>query len=135
MLSKIRFIFILLVAITAGNASFAQVYSASAKMDSTKIPIGGQTRIQLKVFVPAEVMQQKDKFVQWPLLSDTISKEIEIVEAGPLDTTLSADKKTYFLTQTLTITSFDSGYQVIPPFRFLKDGDSNRFFETQALLL
>jgi hypothetical protein len=135
MFSKVKYIFILFFAIVTGNTAFAQVYSASAKLDSSKIQIGGQCKLQLKVFVPAEVMKQKDKFVQWQVLGDTISKEIEIVEAGPIDTVLSADKKTYFLTKTLTITSFDSGFQVIPPFRFLKDGNSERYFETQALLL
>lgn len=130
-----RLLMVFMALAATGSSVFAQVYSATAKLDSNAIQIGGQRNLQLKVFVPADVMQQKDKFIQWPELRDTISKQIEIVEAGKIDTALSADKKTYFLTKNLTITSFDSGYWVIPPFRFLKDGDSLKYFETQAMLL
>jgi hypothetical protein len=73
--------------------------------------------------------------LKWHTLKDTISQNIEIVNSSNIDTTLSADKKTYLLSQELTITSFDSGFFVIPPFRFLRNGDSLKYIETQALLL
>jgi hypothetical protein len=135
MFQKLKHILLAFIAVLAISPAFAQVYSASAKIDSSKIHIGGQTNLQLKVFVPADVMAQKEKFVQWPVFTDTIASKIEIVEAGKIDTSLSADKKTYHLTQNFIITSFDSGFWVIPPFRFLRDGDSAKFFETQAMLL
>jgi hypothetical protein len=37
-------------------------------------------------------------------------------------------------TQTLLITSFDSGYYAIPPFKFTISGDTNKIFETEPLL-
>ena len=117
------------------NTALAQVYTAAAKLDTNRILMGEQADLQLKVFMPAELLKEPDKFIQWPALTDSISKEIEIVEASAIDTSFSTDKKTAFLTQNLTLTSFDTGFFVIPPFRFLKGGDSSRFFETQAMLL
>jgi hypothetical protein len=127
--------YLLLFSLLFPFAGFAQSYSASAKMEENKISLGGQTKLQLKVFAPADDFNSKKAFVQWPQITDTISEKIEIVESSSIDTALSADKKSVYLTQTLYITSFDSGYWVIPPFRFLRDGDSTRFFETQAMLL
>src|SRR3990172_884084 len=37
-------------------------------------------------------------------------------------------------TQTLIITSFDSGFYAIPPFRFIINGDSNKTIETEPML-
>ena len=113
----------------------AQVYTAGVKMDTTKILIGDQTKLTLSVRVPSEILGSKKTFLKWHTLKDTISQNIEIVNSSNIDTTLSADKKTYLLSQELTITSFDSGFFVIPPFRFLRNGDSLKYIETQALLL
>jgi hypothetical protein len=119
----------------SGTAVIAQPYTATAKLDSAKIPLGGQANLQLRVFIPVDALNDKNKFIQWHSFTDTINKSIEIVEASDIDTSYSADKKTAFLNQRITITSFDTGYMVIPPFRFLRDGDSTKFFETQAMLL
>jgi hypothetical protein len=113
----------------------AQVYTATAKLDTNIIRLGEQSKLTLMVRFPSEILKDESHFIQWPLQGDTISKNIEILERGTIDTTLSSDKKTFLLTQSYNITSFDSGFWVIPPFRFLKSGDKDKFFETQALLL
>ncbi len=124
----------LVTALLLLNNVFGQVYTATAKLDTNRIAIGAQAALQIKVFLPASIIDQNGKFVQWPVLTDSINK-IEIVEVSKIDTVFSKDQKTVSLTQNLQITCFDTGFFVIPPLRFLKNGDSARIFETQALLL
>jgi hypothetical protein len=112
------------------NAS-AQIVTAFARMDSNKIVLGEQVKLNLELRLPAD---NKDKInIQWPALNDTITSVIEIVEGGKIDTILSPDNTTVLYKQTLTITAFDTGYHVIPPIKFYRD--SINFSETQALLI
>ncbi|MDQ3190106.1 MAG: hypothetical protein M3Q58_00775 [Bacteroidota bacterium] len=127
--------FLFIIGVLTANCTYSQVYTATAKLDTNSIPLGGQTVLQLKVFVPSDLLNDQGKFIQWPLLKDSISSNIEIVESSGIDTSFSKDNKTAFLIQNLNITSFDTGFFVIPPLRFLKSGDSARFFETQPILL
>ena len=113
----------------------AQVYTAGVKMDTSKILIGDQTKLTISVRIPAETIGSKNQFLKWHTVKDTISQNIEVVSVSKIDTSISKDKKTYLLTQDIIITSFDSGFFVIPPFRFLRNGDTLKYLETQALLL
>ncbi len=106
----------------------AQGIKATAKLDSTKIMIGDRVRLQLQVEHPAK---QK---VLFPALPDTISK-IEVLERSKIDTIPSADNSIITERQIITITSFDSGHYVLPPFKFVVDKDTNKIAETEALLL
>lgn len=106
--SYITIIFFLLVGNVAVNAQ-----NATATIDSANILIGDHFHIQLKAVVPATHL------VIPPVFLDSISKNIEIVEASKLDSLYSTDKKLLTLTQTITATSFDSGAWTIPPFQFL----------------
>ncbi len=89
----------------------AQNVTVSAEMDSTLIFIGGQIDLRLQMSQPADIQ------VDFPLLTDTIIKEIEIVKASRLDT-LSRENQRLLIQQTYTITSFDSGLHYIPPIVF-----------------
>jgi hypothetical protein len=74
--------------------------------------------------------------IQWPEIADTIRKEVEIVSQSKTDTIIP-DKNNPFQfvqTKTLYITSFDSGYWAIPPFKFKVNDDTNGVF-TEPLLL
>ncbi len=73
--------------------------------------------------------------MKWHSLKDTINSKVEIVSLSPIDTSISPDKKTILLSQKLHVTCFDSGYFVIPPFKFLRNGDSLKYVETKPLLL
>lgn len=126
---KLHSILFVLALIGLSKLNFAQSNSATAKLDTTKILIGEQSNIILKAIVGVS-----DKLT-WPLLSDTISSKIDIVNKGKIDTAFTADKKHFTLQQKITITSFDSGYWAIPPFYFILNGDTNNVLSTEALLI
>ncbi len=101
----------------------AQV-QATATLDSNTIQIGQQ--IKLRLNIQYRVDKGKQIKISWPEISDTIRKEIEVVGQSKIDTII--DKNDPFLftqTKTLLITSFDSGYWAMPPFKFIVNTDSN----------
>ncbi len=118
----------------SGGASFAQEIKATAKLDSSAIRIGQQVKLQLSI--QYRVDNGKQIKIQWPEIADTIRKEVEVVVQTKIDTVIP-DKNNPFefvQTKTLYITSFDSGYWAIPPFKFMINDDTNVFF-TEPLLL
>ena len=96
-----------------------------ASMDSTAILVGHQTQIKL------EVVQDKGKTVLPPTWKDTLVKGIEILKVSTPDTTDLNDAKWQINSQ-LLVTSFDSGFYYIPPFKFI-DGDDT--LESNSLSL
>lgn len=105
----------------------AQNIKVQAKLDQTTIALGDQTRLQLIVQLPAKT------HIDFPVLADTISSKVQVVEMGKTDTI--ADKNNPgmdIITRTYTITSFDAGVHMIPVYVFhSKNGD----FNTEALPL
>ncbi len=113
------------------SSSIAQI-KASATLDSNEIQIGQQVKLLLSI--QYRVDDGKRIQVLWPEITDTIRKEVEVVSQSKIDTIVDkADPFLFTQTQTLNITSFDSGYWAIPPFKFLA-GDTNGIF-TDPLLL
>jgi len=109
----------------------SQFTGATAKLDSTSLLIGNQSRLELTVTVPA------GSLLSWPILADTLTRNVEILRKSGLDT-VSSDAQQFTLKQDLLITSFDSGYYVIPPIRFnySKKGDTITYFtETSPVYL
>lgn len=105
---------------------------ATSKLDTNAILVGDQIHLELSFSCPA------DYSVEWPQHNDTIIAEIEILAKSKIDTTYSDDGNQIFLRQVMRITSFDSGFYAIPPFRFnwTKPGDQLvHFTESDALLL
>jgi hypothetical protein len=104
--------------------------SVFARLDTNAILLGQQ--VKLKITYQGNT---KSKVV-FPAVADTFSN-LEVVERLPIDT-LKNEGESLSLTQTFTITGFDSGYQVILPFEFLllgpKSTDTSKIF-TQPLLL
>jgi len=127
-MKKIFYILILLFSTASLNAQGVRVYS---RLDTNKLLIGEQTRLHLSVEYAAESGITE---IIFPTIYDTINQHIEILSKNPIDT-LIPDKNEPFLLQQkqeLLITSFDSGYYVIPPFQFIINADT---FETEATLL
>jgi LPXTG-motif cell wall-anchored protein len=85
----------------------AQV-TVSAELDSSRIMIGDQVRLQLTVTHKPAVKVQK---IDWTVLDE--QDKIEVVAQGRLDTVSTSGD--IILTQELILTSFDSGYHYIPP--------------------
>lgn len=113
----------------------AQIHTAVAKIDTAKILIGEQIKLKIDVRYPTELKNNPQHTIIWPTYTDTITEKIEIVEQSQIDTSISTDQKTILLSKTYVITSFDTGYVVIPPFIFYNSLDTTRPFETQPLLI
>ncbi len=96
-----------------------------ASIDSTLLMIGEQATIHV------EVVTNKDKKIEWPVFSDTLVKNIMILESFPIDTS-KADNDRILLKKDYLITSFDSALYVIPPFTVIDALDT---LQSNALVL
>lgn len=85
---------------------------ATASLDSTKILIGDQVKMVLRVDKPAGVK------VEFPIVADSISGKIEVLNHTPIDTIKSGSANIESLIQAYTITCFDSGAYYIPNYWF-----------------
>ncbi|WP_299577266.1 hypothetical protein [uncultured Sunxiuqinia sp.] len=90
----------------------AQKIQARAVIDSTNVLIGDQLNLRLEVDQPNNVI------LEFPEISDSLSSSVEVIEKSPLDTFQLDAENQIKIIQNLTITSFDSGRQVVPPFYF-----------------
>ena len=121
---------LLLAGLMALSHAFAQVPTAT--LDTNSILIGQQARLTLSVSYRVD---QGTTTIAWPIIADTLSGHVEVLISEPVDT-LMPDKANdpYLFEQrrTLTITSWDSGYWAIPPFRFVVNDAP---VETTPLLL
>jgi len=100
----------------------------SATLKDKQIKIGEQTTIELNFRSTAD-----GQMVRFPDLLDTISGKIEILEVSEIDTAYDEqDISIRVLSQTITITSWDSGFHPVPPFVFYL---ADKKYETKAQLL
>ncbi|MFL5763347.1 MAG: hypothetical protein ACJ77K_05340 [Bacteroidia bacterium] len=123
---------LLAAAVLLAGSAFAQEVKATATLDSNSIEIGQQVRMKLSI--QYRVDNGKRVTVSWPEIADTLRKEVEVVSQSKTDTV--SDKNDPFLftqSRTLVLTSFDSGYWAIPPFRF-SAGDTNGIYTDPVLL-
>ena len=107
-----------------------QGVSVKATLDSTGILIGSQTGLTL------EVLQAAGLETAFPPLQDTLTRSVEILDVTPIDTIRTEDGLMR-MTSRLTVTSFDSGYHVLPPFAFVSrqsNGQTDTFL-TNSLAL
>lgn len=111
---KLR-IFILLFSMV--QIALAQQFTVSSQLDSASIQIGEQARLRLSVAQPTNLQ------VSIPILSDTITKGIEIVEMVKADTISLSDSRIQ-VNYDYLITSFDSGFYFIPAYTYAAAGDT-----------
>lgn len=105
----------------------AQDTRIEARLDQSRIKLGDQTILRLLAHVPSSGQ------IDFPVLADTISSKVQIVEMGKTDTLVDKNKpgiKT--ISRQYTITSFDAGLHMIPSYSF---GYNGRKLTTQALPL
>jgi len=99
--------------LTQATIVHAQKIQAKATIDSTNILIGDQLNLRL------ELDQPKNVHVEFPTIGDSLAKGVEVLKRSPLDTFQLTEQQQIKIIQNLTITSFDTGQQVVPPFKFL----------------
>ena len=105
---------------------------AEAVLDTNRILIGDQTQIHLHITTPKEIT------IHWPIINDTLSKNIEVIRNSAIDTTFAEGGKMIILNQSITISCYDSGFFAIPPFYFLYNGNTDslrEIVESNPLLL
>ena len=126
--------FIFLLFFLLFKLSIGQKINISAALDSTKIRIGEQVKLDLYVSYSAK---QNNLKIQWPNIADTITDKIEVISVSVIDTT-SPDKSNPDIIQQhqqITISAYDSGYFAIPGFKFFINNDSTNAFYSQSLFL
>lgn len=96
-------------------------FSQKAELDTSSILIGDQ--IQLHVSSKFEI----NETYNWPLFTDSVFEKVEIISRGEIEE-IKKDS-TIFISQKLTLTSFDSGSYYIPPIIF------NELKKTKGILL
>lgn len=102
-----------------------------AELDTAVLRIGEQVTLTLSL----ERYAGAGASVDWPGTGDTLMRHVQVVRSSPIDTIRATDNSgeaDMLLVQELVITSFDSGFWAIPPFRFSVDG---KMLETAPLLL
>ncbi len=103
---------------------------AKVVLEPESILIGEHCRMLLNVEAPM------DSHVKFPVLSDTVNKNIEIIEYGIIDTTYNKEKNNIILNRSYTITSYNEGYFPIEPFEFKMIYEKDTvLFESDARLL
>ena len=126
--------FIFLLFFLLFKLSIGQKINISAALDSTKIRIGEQVKLDLYVSYSAK---QNNLKIQWPNIADTITDKIEVISVSVIDTT-SPDKSNpdiFQQHQQITISAYDSGYFAIPGFKFFINNDSTNALYSQSLFL
>lgn len=112
----------------------AQNVKVKAELDSSSILIGQQAKLTLSI--QYKVNTDDRIKIQWPEIHDTLRKEIDVVSQTKIDTVIpdKNDPYTFLQTKSIYVTSFDSGYWAMPPFKFIVNGDTSGVY-TDALLL
>ncbi len=103
--------------------------TVNVALDTNVIAIGDQINLKLSIDQP------KDISISFPVFTDSITENIEVIRQWPLDTTKNKDGSLKVQKKYL-ITSFDGGVHKIPPFVFKLNGENiNNIIRTDTLQL
>jgi hypothetical protein len=116
------------------SAFVAQEVKVNAVLDSSKIRIGEQVKIDLYLNYNAS---QKDLKIEWPKIGDTLTGKVEVISASVIDTTIPDKNEPNIIQhhQQIYVSAYDSGYFAIPGFKFTLNNDTNQVLFTETLML
>lgn len=103
-----------------------QVHAAPQKavlsLDTSSIRIGERVQLRLHATLP------KSASIYWPVVADTLTSAVEVASKSRLDTNATSRKDFINYSQSILITSFDTGFHFIPPFtiHYSYSGDTSR---------
>ena len=105
----------------------AQEVQFTTRLDTSNILIGDHVNYRMQLRIP-----QGYQF-EWPRLADSLTSKVEILSMGDVDTLVGKDG---FLNvnQVFTITSFDTGYYLIPPvaIRYKESNQSDEILTAES---
>ncbi len=104
------FIFGFGVVITVICSLNAYSQKAVLSLDTSSIRIGERVQLRLNATLP------KSAAIYWPAISDTLTGSVEVASKSKVDTNSTSRNEFVNYSQTIFITSFDTGYHYIPPF-------------------
>ncbi|MGN0033689.1 MAG: hypothetical protein ACI358_07960 [Candidatus Limimorpha sp.] len=107
-MKKYSFLLLLFLITSVWAECAGQNAFISGKTDADTIVVGQHFDYQLTFTMP------KEYFVEWTQFDDTLSKSIEIINAGEVTSSPINNGNNVLMTQKLTLTSFDTGYVHIP---------------------
>lgn len=122
--------YIVLLVISALSGIGCSLKAQTVKPDSVRFAIGRQINLLL------EVPFNGTDIIEWPKISDTITKSIEVISKSRVDTITDQTSNNQYLQQVIAITSFDTGFIVLPPFTFALSGTdgSTKSLSTEPML-
>lgn len=103
----VKLILLYLLMILPGRLVLAQEVAASLSIDTNKILIGKPVTVLL------QMSQPKSLSINWPLFTDSMG-QMEILQVMPVDTLKIDEDGILLRSQTITVTSFDSGTFILP---------------------
>jgi hypothetical protein len=106
---RIKILISFIIILFSAELIHAQQIKATARLDSTNILLGDQLKLFLEIDYP------KNATVEFPLIADSLSGKIEVLNKSKIDTIELADKAFQKQIRWYTITSFDSGSYFIEP--------------------
>jgi len=124
---KRYFIHIFATAVILIVSAAAQVQAVPQKavlsLDTSSIRIGERVQLRLHATLP------KTATIYWPAIADTLTASIEVASKSSLDTNATSRKEFVNYSQTILITSFDTGFHYVPPFTILYSysGDKSKY--------
>ncbi len=110
----------LVLVVSAFDSAHAQ--KAVLSLDTSSIRIGERVLLRLNATLP------KTATIYWPAITDTLTAKVEVASKSKIDTNATSRNEFTNYSQTILITSFDTGYHFIPPFtiHYSYAGDSSR---------
>jgi hypothetical protein len=107
--------------------SLGQEIKVNARLDTTQILLGDQVNLWFMVEHPQGLK------IDFPITGDSLAGKIEVLSASKPDT-ISKMNRIWKIRQRLVVTSFDTGFYVIPPFTF-RFNENHDSVQTDALPL
>ncbi len=116
------FTFSILLIAAAFSSAPAIAQKAVLSLDTSSIRIGERVQLRLHATLP------KSAKIYWPAIADTITAEVEVASKSKLDTNATSRNDFVNYSQTILITSFDTGFHYLPPFtvHYSYPGDNSK---------
>jgi len=98
-----------ILALIAFNNAGIYAQKAVLSLDTSSIRIGERVLLRLNATLP------KSASVYWPIIADTLTSKVEVASKSKIDTNATSRNEFTNYSQTILITSFDTGFHYIPP--------------------